>query len=209
MRTHQKRCVRISLLPCCRGLALCGLLLLLPRRKLPLALLALEICLYLREQAPGQGLQLVVGYPALVRSHTSPHSSLYDFLFQRYAHAWALFDIGACTLTSTFLPHCFFPVPSPFWLCYTADKIVLTFNYKDGSKTVSLQDVEGSDLGAATAPNPQSFACKGLRIFSYSPSRFTDSMLRCGLPYIGLKFQRKGSNLRTDYAREKRRPPDF
>ena len=32
------------------------------------------------------------------------------------------------------------------------DKIVLTFNYKDGSKTVSLQDVEGSDLGAATAP---------------------------------------------------------
>ena len=91
MRTHQKRCVRISLLPCCRGLALYGLLLLLPRRKLPLALLALEICLYLREQAPGQGLQLVVGYPALVRSHTSPHSSLYDFLFQRCAHAWALY----------------------------------------------------------------------------------------------------------------------
>ena len=41
--------------------------------------------------AIGQGFQLVVGYPALVRSHTSPHSSLYDFLFQRCAHAWALY----------------------------------------------------------------------------------------------------------------------
>lgn len=30
-------------------------------------------------------------------------------------------NIGAYTLTSTFLPHRFFPVPSPFWLCYTAD----------------------------------------------------------------------------------------
>ena len=38
--------------------------------------------------------------------------------------------------------------------------------------------------------------------FFYSPSRFTDSVLRCRLPYIGLKFQRKGSNLRTDYARK-------
>jgi hypothetical protein len=26
------------------------------------------------------------------------------------------------------------------------DKIVLTFNYKDGSKTLSLKDIEGSDL---------------------------------------------------------------
>ena len=44
------------------------------------------------------------------------------------------------------------------------DKIVLTFNYKDGAKTVSLQDVEGSDLGAATAPrrSKRHIACSGL-----------------------------------------------
>lgn len=51
-------------------------------------------------------------------------------------------------------------------------------------------------------PNPQSFDYKGLRIFSYSPNRFMDSALRYWLPYIGLKFQRKGPNLRTDYARK-------
>ena len=48
------------------------------------------------------------------------------------------------------------------------DKIVLTFNYKDGSKTVSLQDVEGSDLGAATAPDRQKCHAKtphGILIF--------------------------------------------
>ena len=26
------------------------------------------------------------------------------------------------------------------------DKIILTFNYKDGSKTVSLKDIESSDM---------------------------------------------------------------
>ena len=33
------------------------------------------------------------------------------------------------------------------------DKIVFTFNYKDGSKTVSLKDIQGSDLIGAGAPN--------------------------------------------------------
>jgi len=33
------------------------------------------------------------------------------------------------------------------------DKIVFTFNYKEGSKTVSLKDIEGSDLARAGAPN--------------------------------------------------------
>ncbi|MDD7521044.1 MAG: hypothetical protein PUK26_03055, partial [Lachnoclostridium sp.] len=28
------------------------------------------------------------------------------------------------------------------------DKIILTFNYKDGSKTITLADVEGSDLSS-------------------------------------------------------------
>ncbi|GHU79686.1 recombinase RecD [Clostridia bacterium] len=32
------------------------------------------------------------------------------------------------------------------------DKLVLTFNYKDGSKTVSLKEIESSDLGARPAP---------------------------------------------------------
>lgn len=32
------------------------------------------------------------------------------------------------------------------------DKIILTFNYKDGSKTITLADVEGSDLSSFGAP---------------------------------------------------------
>lgn len=32
------------------------------------------------------------------------------------------------------------------------DKIVLTFNYKEGTKTITLDDVQGSGLGAAAAP---------------------------------------------------------
>ena len=31
------------------------------------------------------------------------------------------------------------------------DKIILTFNYKDGSKTITLAEVEGSDLSALGA----------------------------------------------------------
>lgn len=33
------------------------------------------------------------------------------------------------------------------------DKIILTFNYKDGSKTITLADVEGSDLSSFGAPH--------------------------------------------------------
>lgn len=111
MRTHLFWCVRISLLPCCRGLALCNLLLLLPRRKLPLALFVLEIRPYHREQAPGQGLQFMAGYPALVRSHALRRTvALYDFLFQRCAHAWALFDIRGLhfrvCVSSSLFPSC-------------------------------------------------------------------------------------------------------
>ena len=32
------------------------------------------------------------------------------------------------------------------------DKIILTFNYKDGSKTITLAEVEGSDLSVLGAP---------------------------------------------------------
>ena len=32
------------------------------------------------------------------------------------------------------------------------DKIILTFNYKDGSKTITLAEVESSDLSVLGAP---------------------------------------------------------
>lgn len=32
------------------------------------------------------------------------------------------------------------------------DKIIFTFNYKDGAKTVTLEDIDGSDLGGCTPP---------------------------------------------------------
>lgn len=32
------------------------------------------------------------------------------------------------------------------------DKIVLVFNFKDGTKTVTLSDIEGSDLSCNTEP---------------------------------------------------------
>jgi len=32
------------------------------------------------------------------------------------------------------------------------DKMVLTFNYKDGSKTITFDEINGSDLGAGAAP---------------------------------------------------------
>ena len=35
------------------------------------------------------------------------------------------------------------------------DKIILTFNYKDGSKTITLAEVEGSDLSVLGAPTKQ------------------------------------------------------
>ena len=36
------------------------------------------------------------------------------------------------------------------------DKIILTFNYKDGSKTITLAEVEGSDLSVLGAPKSRS-----------------------------------------------------
>lgn len=36
-------------------------------------------------------------------------------------------------------------------ICLYDDKIVFTFNYKDGTKTVTLAEIEGSDLCASSA----------------------------------------------------------
>ena len=50
------------------------------------------------------------------------------------------------------------------------DKIILTFNYKDGSKTITLAEVEGSDLSVLGAVNECS--CKSmesiLQLFFYA-----------------------------------------
>lgn len=39
------------------------------------------------------------------------------------------------------------------------DKIILTFNYKDGTETITLDDIKGSDLDAACPPKTHRFAC--------------------------------------------------
>ena len=43
------------------------------------------------------------------------------------------------------------------------DKIILTFNYKDGSKTITLADVEGSDLSSFGAPKRKTRLWEELR----------------------------------------------
>ncbi len=48
------------------------------------------------------------------------------------------------------------------------DKIILTFNYKDGSKTITLAEVEGSDLSVPGAV----FKCETAQ------GRFSSSALR-------------------------------
>ena len=50
------------------------------------------------------------------------------------------------------------------------DKIILTFNYKDGSKTITLADVEGSDLSSFGAPQKESFGRK-VGAFLFVPER--------------------------------------
>ncbi|MDY3854969.1 MAG: hypothetical protein SO170_08465, partial [Butyribacter sp.] len=44
------------------------------------------------------------------------------------------------------------------------DKIILTFNYKDGSKTITLADVEGSDLSSFGARKTENILC--ISVFS-------------------------------------------
>ena len=44
------------------------------------------------------------------------------------------------------------------------DKIVLTFNYKDGAKTISLDDVKGSDM---VDNGPPKYDHKAMALWSY------------------------------------------
>ena len=45
------------------------------------------------------------------------------------------------------------------------DKIILTFNYKDGSKTITLAEVEGSDLSVLGAAGRAGFAAQQAELF--------------------------------------------
>ena len=52
------------------------------------------------------------------------------------------------------------------------DKIILTFNYKDGSKTITLADVEGSDLSSFGAPiKRKKTSLIGMSFFMYITHR--------------------------------------
>ena len=52
------------------------------------------------------------------------------------------------------------------------DKIVLTFNYHDGTKTITFDDV--SDLESSVVPNPESLNYQGFRGFLISRSKRQD-----------------------------------
>ena len=45
------------------------------------------------------------------------------------------------------------------------DKIILTFNYKDGSKTITLAEVEGSDLSVLGAPRAEDLRRRSSALF--------------------------------------------
>ena len=69
------------------------------------------------------------------------------------------------------------------------DKIILTFNYKDGSKTITLAEVEGSDLSVLGAPSRSKLwiACSDLfymseRAHAAAPPFQTEPA------YAGLRF---------------------
>ena len=51
------------------------------------------------------------------------------------------------------------------------DKIILTFNYKDGSKTITLAKVEGSDLSVLGAPSVIRWYSKRIILWSFQEMR--------------------------------------
>ena len=61
------------------------------------------------------------------------------------------------------------------------DKIVLTFNYHDGTKTITFDDVSsalsnknnGSDLESSVVPNPEVLKPRGFFTF-WTPQRFAE-----------------------------------
>lgn len=47
------------------------------------------------------------------------------------------------------------------------DKIILTFNYQDGTETITLDDINGSDLGAGAPPEAGLFHSEKVRLFFF------------------------------------------
>lgn len=52
------------------------------------------------------------------------------------------------------------------------DKIILTFNYKDGTETISFDDFSGSDLGASAPPNLKRRICGALAVLLHIDFNF-------------------------------------
>ena len=57
------------------------------------------------------------------------------------------------------------------------DKIILTFNYKDGSKTITLAEVEGSDLSVLGAPKKSLEATRVSRLFLLPKTAFCSTFV--------------------------------
>ena len=73
------------------------------------------------------------------------------------------------------------------------DKIILTFNYKDGSKTITLAEVEGSDLSVLGARRLKS---KDLSLFLVSHQQSRDAAAPKG-PRVSSGFRQSHLSLHT------------
>jgi hypothetical protein len=71
------------------------------------------------------------------------------------------------------------------------DKIVLVFNYKDGTKTVSLADVNGSDLKESSPPSKKPLLPAGAREVSLRADGLNDSRF-CAIPNREREIDRLG-----------------
>ena len=72
------------------------------------------------------------------------------------------------------------------------DKMVLTFNYKDGTKDITFNDIKGSDLDCPGAPikgNPRSLRLRVFLVFSTGTAIFTFQILYFRKQVLNLKNQ--------------------
>ena len=57
------------------------------------------------------------------------------------------------------------------------DKIIITFNYKDGSKTITFDDIKGSDLDCTGAPEYEEKRCSAAIFFVFWAASHRDAAL--------------------------------
>ena len=87
------------------------------------------------------------------------------------------------------------------------DKIILTFNYKDGSKTITLADVEGSDLSSFGALNNKTGTKRSVWSLSYcsKPKRALNPWFKVSPPARSARGMRSpgphSPHLPQDYGR--------